>query len=236
MGGAPRRPAAVAGPSALLLLAVLFVGRAAAVGDCPTALHRHAAFFDRDGDGIVTLSETYGAFRALGFGFGVSTVSAAFINTALGSKCRPENATSSNMDIYIENIQKGKHGSDTGSYDTEGRFVPEKFEEIFAKHAKTVPDALTSDEVDQLVQANRQPGDYAGAGAEAEWRILYSLGKDKDGLLHKDVVRSVYDGSLFHRLAPNWSSPEKEKQLSREEGSMPSAFSRVTCRYKQKSD
>jgi peroxygenase len=102
------------------------------------------------------------AFRALGFGFGVSTVSAAFINTALGSKCRPENATSSNMDIYIENIQKGKHGSDTGSYDTEGRFVPEKFEEIFAKHAKTVPDALTSDEVDQLVQANRQPGDYAG--------------------------------------------------------------------------
>jgi len=125
-----------------------------------------------------------------------------------------ENATSSNLDIYIENIQKGKHGSDTGSYDTEGRFVPEKFEEIFAKHAKTVPDALTSDEVDQLLQANRQPGDYTGwAGAEAEWRILYSLGKDKDGLLHKDVVRSVYDGSLFHRLAPNWSSPDKEKQL-----------------------
>ncbi|CAL5019437.1 unnamed protein product [Urochloa decumbens] len=214
MGGAPRRSAmaAAAVPSSLLLFAALFVGRAAAYGDGATALHSHAAFFDRDGDGVVTLSETYGAFRALGFGFGLSTVSAAFINGALGSKCRPGNATSSKLDIYIEDIQNGKHGSDTGSYDTEGSFVTEKFEEIFAKHAKIVPDALTSDEIDQLLQANRQPGDYAGwAGAEAEWKILYSLGKDKDGLLHKDVVRSVYDGSLFHRLAPNWNSPEKEK-------------------------
>jgi hypothetical protein len=31
------------------------------------------------------------------------------------------NATSSKMDIYIDYIQNGKHGSDTGSYDTEGR-------------------------------------------------------------------------------------------------------------------
>jgi hypothetical protein len=42
------------------------------------------------------------------------------------------------------------------------RFVPEKFEEIFARHARTVPDALTSDEIDQLLQANREPGDYSG--------------------------------------------------------------------------
>jgi hypothetical protein len=31
------------------------------------------------------------------------------------------NATSSKLDIYIEDIKNGKHGSDTGSYDTEGR-------------------------------------------------------------------------------------------------------------------
>ncbi|PWZ21028.1 putative peroxygenase 4 [Zea mays] len=126
-----------------------------------------------------------------------------------------QNATSSKLDIYIEDIQKGKHGSDSGSYDAEGRFVPEKFEEIFAKHAKTVPDALTSDEIDQLLQANREPGDYSGwAGAEAEWKTLYSLGKDKDGLLRKDVARSVYDGTLFHMLAPNWKSPDEEEELS----------------------
>jgi peroxygenase len=27
------------------------------------------------------------------------------------------------MDIYIQNIQKGKHGSDTGAYDAQGRSV-----------------------------------------------------------------------------------------------------------------
>ncbi|KAF8775924.1 hypothetical protein HU200_004059 [Digitaria exilis] len=204
MGGAPRRPAAAA--SSLLLFAVLF-GESLALPPSPRRLDFAFTLLLAS-----TLVFGSAAFRALGFGFGVSSASAAFINGALGSKCRPGNATLSKLDIYIEDIQKGKHGSDTGSYDNEGRFVPDKFEEIFAKHAMTVPDALTSDEIDQMLQANRQPGDYSGwAGAEAEWKILYSLGKDKDGLLHKDVVRSVYDGSLFHRLAPNWNTLDKEK-------------------------
>ncbi|PWZ29427.1 putative peroxygenase 5 [Zea mays] len=217
VGRTPRRRAspAAAVPS-LLLFALLFVCRAAAaLGGPAPALYKHASFFDRDGDGVVSFAETYGAFRALGFGLGLSSVSAAFINGALGSKCRPQNATSSKLDIYIEDIRRGKHGSDSGSYDAQGRFVPEKFEEIFARHARTVPDALTSDEIDQLLQANREPGDYSGwAGAEAEWKILYSLGKDGDGLLRKDVARSVYDGTLFHRLAPRWKSPDSDMERS----------------------
>lgn len=37
--------------------------------------------------------------------------------------------------------------------------------------------------------------------ASSEWKILYKIGKDKDGLLRKEAVREVYDGSLFTKLA-----------------------------------
>jgi peroxygenase len=42
------------------------------------------------------------------------------------------------------------------------RFVPEKFEEIFKKHAHTKPDALTGKELQELLQANREPKDLKG--------------------------------------------------------------------------
>ncbi|PNT69512.1 probable peroxygenase 5 [Brachypodium distachyon] len=198
-------PAAAGAALRLLLLCpmLLLGSRAAAAtgGDAGmTELQKHAAFFDSDKDGVVSFSETYNAFRDFGFGITASTVSATFINGFLGPKTRPENETS-RLSVYIENIHKGIHGSDSGAYDAQGRFVPEKFDAIFSKHGKTVPDALTSAEVDELISANREPSDYAGwAGASAEWKILYSIGKDKDGLLRKEDARGVYDGSLFAKL------------------------------------
>lgn len=42
------------------------------------------------------------------------------------------------------------------------RFVPSKFEEIFGKHARTHEDALTSDELQEMLKSNRQPKDYRG--------------------------------------------------------------------------
>ncbi|TVU28411.1 hypothetical protein EJB05_19928 [Eragrostis curvula] len=106
------------------------------------------------------------------------------------------------MDIYIVNIHKGIHGSDTGAYDAQGRFVPEKLDEMFTKHGKTVADAMTKDEVDEMLKANRENMDFKGwLAASSEWNLLYKLAKDKDGYLRKDTARAVYDGSLFYQLA-----------------------------------
>ena len=41
---------------------------------------------------------------------------------------------------------------------------------------------------------------YRRLGGFTEWKVLYYVCKDKDGFLHKDTARAVYDGSLFERL------------------------------------
>ncbi|KAL6911447.1 hypothetical protein ACP4OV_000252 [Aristida adscensionis] len=233
-GSAPRRstspPVAAAAAALLLLLAVLILcGPAACAGEADadpqrrgevcveapgacaaTDLQKHAAFFDGNGDGVVSLAETYNAFRALGFGLGISGIGAAFINSGLGPATKPANSTSAKTDIYIEYIHKGIHGSHTGSYDAEGMFVPEKLDEIFSKHGRTVADPLTSSELDEMLRAKREPGNYKGwAGAAGEWKVLYSLAKDQKGLLHKDDVRRVFDGTLFYEKVQEWKSSQK---------------------------
>ncbi|XP_042446894.1 probable peroxygenase 5 [Zingiber officinale] len=173
-----------------------------------TPLQKHVAFFDRNNDGIIYPSETYQGCRAIGCGVVLSAVSAVFINGFLSVKTNPGKSPFPHFPIYVKNIQKGKHGSDSGVYDSEGRFVASKFEEIFQKHAKTNPEALSSKELKEMLKANREPNDRKGRfAAWTEWRMLYNLCKDKEGFLHKDTVRAVYDGSLFLKL-------EKERQSS----------------------
>ncbi|KAF3432133.1 hypothetical protein FNV43_RR26872 [Rhamnella rubrinervis] len=175
-------------------------------------LQKHVQFFDRNDDGVVYPWETFQGFRAIGCGLALSTGAAFFINMGLSSKTRPGKCFSLLFPIETKNIHKAKHGSDSGVYDSEGRFVPLKFEEIFKKHARKHPDALTSDELKAMLKSNREPKDFGGwLAAYVEWKILYVLCKDKHGLLHKDTVRGVYDGSLFEHMAQQKLAAKKKE-------------------------
>ncbi|KAL6505847.1 putative peroxygenase 4 [Orobanche hederae] len=179
--------------------------------DHDNVLQKHVMFFDRNKDGIIYPSETFAGFRAIGCGVLLSSVAAVFINLGLSRKTRPGRHFSIHFPIEVKNIQMAKHGSDSGVYDKEGRFVSKKFDEIFSKHARTVPDALTSKELKNLLKSNREPKDYSGwLAGYTEWKILYSLCKDEQGLLQKDTVRAVYDGSLFERLAKEKASRKQK--------------------------
>uniref|UniRef100_A0A7N1A8A8 Caleosin n=1 Tax=Kalanchoe fedtschenkoi TaxID=63787 RepID=A0A7N1A8A8_KALFE len=175
------------------------------------ALKKHVDFFDRNNDGIIYPWETYQGFRAIGAGIALSAFAAVFINAGLSAKTRLGKGFSISLPIETANIKFAKHGSDSDVYDSEGRFVPSKFEAIFVKHARTSPDFLTSAELQELLKANREPKDYIGwVAAWVEWKVLYLLAKDRTGVLRKEAVRGVYDGSLFDRLEREKASGKKK--------------------------
>ncbi|KAI3980178.1 hypothetical protein MKX01_033319 [Papaver californicum] len=151
-----------------------------------SVLQRHVGFFDRNKNGVIYPCETFKGLRAIGLGMGTSIAGAVLINMVFSGKTRPGKFPSLLFPIEVKNIAKGKHTSDSGVYDAEGNFDPVKFEEIFQKHSKANANALTADELWGLLKANR--------------KLLYMVGKDKNGLLQKEALGALYTGELFYQL------------------------------------
>ncbi|WZH42154.1 Caleosin related protein-domain-containing protein [Fusarium acuminatum] len=177
--------------------------------------HRHQT----DHDGVIWPIDTYRGFYQLGYGIILSIISVLVIHGNFSYPTQSSLLPDPFFRIYIDNIHKDKHGSDTGTYDTEGRFIPQKFEDMFSKYADG-RDYMTLWDLSRLMKGQRliaDPIGWGGAFFECEithYRFSYHYNTDylvglatyillwpNDGRMMKEDIRGIYDGSLFYKIA-----------------------------------
>lgn len=166
-----------------------------------TVLQQHCEFFDRDGDGVLWPWDTYIGFYRLGFGVILSILALFIIHAGFSYPTCPSFFPDPFFRIYLARIHKDKHGSDSGTYDGEGRFIPQRFEDAISKYGKG-KDGLSSWDIIDMLKGQRVVMDPFGwSGGMFEWVATYIMLWPEDGVMRKDDIRRVYDGSIFHDIA-----------------------------------
>jgi len=99
-----------------------------------TALQKHAAFFDLNGDGLVTPMETFRACRKLGFNLFLCLLAPLLINLPFAWWTSP--SWWPTLTFRIGNIHRCRHGSDSQIYDQDGNFHEDRFEQFWQRFDK----------------------------------------------------------------------------------------------------
>ncbi|GIL80563.1 hypothetical protein Vretimale_16017 [Volvox reticuliferus] len=167
-----------------------------------TVLQQHVMFWDRDNDGVITMADTFVGFRRLGFNLLISSLAVPFIHGSFSYPTQKTWIPDPRLRIYMDRIHRTKHGSDSEVYDNEGRFVPEKFEELFSKYDRDNKGGLGWKDMQELIKSHRNIFDPVGWMAEwLEWSVTYLLLRDHKGLVSKEKIRGVFDGTIWETVA-----------------------------------
>lgn len=177
-----------------------------------TVLQQHVEFFDYDKDGVIWPWDTARGFRDIGYNPLISFLAPFFIHTGMSLPTQ-EGFPNLLLPIHIKNIHKCKHGSDSGVYDTEGRYIPQRFEEIMSKYDKDNKGGLTYQEVMEMTSEQSNLYDWFGRTASfLEWTVTYAGFKDENGVLPRDAIRKQFNGELFYEYAKKMGKSMKEKK------------------------
>lgn len=170
-----------------------------------TVLQQHLEFFDVGGKGYLTPADTFRGFRRIGFSRAFSAASVVPLHTTFSFATWPDWRPRPSLPIFLDRAHRCKHGSDSGTFDSEGRFTPQRFAEIFSKYAtakdaKDAP-ALSFGDLQEMLHGNMVVGDCIGwLAARLEWWTLWLIAQDERGLLSQERVRATFDGSLWRQL------------------------------------
>jgi hypothetical protein len=201
-----------------------------------SALERHAAFFDPEDTGYVTLGQTWSGLGRLGVRAFWRLLLTPIINGFLGylTQGRPS------FRIVVARIADGKHPFDTGTYGDDGEIDRGALAALLkagsggvggGSVAAAAKGALTAKEMRALILArgNRRPKMGKLAGALGSWfsgkevELLFCIAADatrtEDGrsvpAVTERTLRRLYEGSLFPALARRRRMVERGVRLAR---------------------
>ncbi len=173
-----------------------------------TPLERHAAFFDPEGTGTISMGQTYAGMKRLGVPLWLRILLTPVINGFLGPL-----TNFPSLRIRVSNVAGGKHPWDSGTFDDAGGFDATAFEAIFAGGV----DCVTAAEMNAVVtgRGNRRTSMGAIAGLLGHWfsqreiAVLFRVAADTTKTvagrevpaMSRRRLAAFYDGSLFEELA-----------------------------------
>ncbi|EXJ69905.1 uncharacterized protein A1O5_06978 [Cladophialophora psammophila CBS 110553] len=164
-----------------------------------TVLEQHCSFFDPDGDGIIWPSDTYRTCRSFEWSIPTSLFFTGFLHAVQSYNTVPGWLPDPFFRLWVKNAYMNKHGSGTGTFDSEGRFRPQPLEDFFTKFDIDGKGGLTKWELWHGLRRSRMAFDFFGqVSAMFEWGFAWVLIWPEDGILRKEDVRRLLDGSLYH--------------------------------------
>ncbi|KAL9936456.1 hypothetical protein V8E36_004524 [Tilletia maclaganii] len=170
-----------------------------------TTLQCHVAFFDGDLDGVIWPWDTFYGFYALGFGLVLSLIAVGVIHPPFSYSTAPSWIPNPLLPIYMANIHRDKHGSDSESYDRRGHIQKAKFDAIFEDWSSAPSrDAINFSDILAMAWGQRNIFDFFGVFAFFfEWGSSYMLIWPQDGYVPKQDMLGIFDGSIFPVIAAN---------------------------------
>jgi peroxygenase len=188
---------------------------AAAAGKSQTALQRHVAYFDRNGDGLIKPSESMQAIKDLGVGAIEGRVLATGLHAVLGPKTSGKLTT----DITIANIHVGVHPGSI-NFDQQGQFKPAQFQAMFADYDTNRSGALSRSEVFAMLKARKKTA-VSYTLSRTAFTVLLAVASDTEDKAAKGAepalsrarMQAFYDGSLFPTIAKERASQARQRAV-----------------------
>lgn len=106
--------------------------------------------------------DTYNGFRAWGWAIPLCLFAAFIIHFALSYPTVPTWLPDPFFRLYVANMHKDKHGSSSMSYDNEGRFRSQNFEDFFSKYDQGNKGGLDVKDLARAHKGQRLAMDFFG--------------------------------------------------------------------------